>query len=249
MMKIINAEKFERSPDAVLFDLDNTVYPYDPAHAAAMNAVRRKVSDMFLISHEQFDDAFDQARGEVKKRLGMTAASCSRLLYFQRMLEIIGLGSQVLLALDFEQTYWRTFIGNAVLFDGVKEFLDDLRLARIPVALVTNLTAQIQFRKIIYFELDGYFDCIVTSEEAGSEKPDCAPFDIAIEKMRVERDRFWMIGDDPVNDIAGARNAIDAVTLQKIHDGVRLGEGEHRPDAVFEDYDCLRKMFRKLQAS
>ena len=41
----------------------------------------------------------------------------------QRMLEIMGLGSQVLLALDLEQTYWRTFLGNAVLFEVLKNFL------------------------------------------------------------------------------------------------------------------------------
>ena len=69
----------------------------------------------------------------------------------QRMLEIMGLGSQVLVALDLEQTYWRTFLNSAVLFDGVRELLDEIRLYGIPTAIVTDLTAQIQFRKIIYF--------------------------------------------------------------------------------------------------
>jgi HAD superfamily hydrolase (TIGR01549 family) len=100
------------------------------------------------------------------------------------MLEIMGVGSQVLLALDFEQTYWRTFLSHAVLFEGVKELLDDLRLLGIPTAIVTDLTAQIQFRKVVYFNLDHYFDYIVTSEEAGYDKPHPAPFQIALEKMR-----------------------------------------------------------------
>ncbi len=123
---------------------------------------------------------------QIKNRLKGTGSSHSRLLYLQRMLEILGLGSQVLLALDFEQTYWRTFLSNAILFDGVKELLEDIRLIGIPTAIVTDLTAQIQFRKIVYFGLEYYFDFIVTSEEARYDKPHEAPFKIAVEKCALK---------------------------------------------------------------
>ena len=182
----------------------------------------------------------------VKARLAHTAASHSRLIYLQRMLEIMGLGSQVLLALDFEQTYWRTFLSHATLFDGVKDMLDDLRLLGIPTAVVTDLTAQIQFRKIVYFGLDQCFDYIVTSEEAGFDKPHAAPFQIALEKMRPKGDCIWMVGDNAVADIRGAREKINAVTLQKVHEGVERGTGENAPDAAFGDFQELRQLIRKL---
>jgi putative hydrolase of the HAD superfamily len=246
MMKINNPERFNRLPDAFLFDTDNTLYPYDPAHAAAQSAVREKVAKILSISPEDFDKAFNQARKEVKSRLKHTASSHSRLLYLQRMLEIMGLGSQVLLALDFEQTYWRTFLSNAMLFDGVKELLDDIRLLGIPTAIVTDLTAQIQFRKVVYFGLDNYFDYIVTSEEAGFDKPHEAPFKIALEKMQPKGDCIWMIGDNPVNDIKGAREQINSVTLQKIHDGVVVGVESCEPDANFNDFHELRNLLKKI---
>lgn len=245
-MNIYKPELFSRLPDAFLFDTDNTLYPYDPAHAAAHAAVREKVVSTFSISPDDFEKAFKEARNQVKARLKHTASSHSRLLYLQRMLEIMGLGSQVLLALDFEQTYWRTFLSNAVLFDGVKELLDDIRLLGIPTAIVTDLTAQIQFRKVVYFGLDHYFDYIVTSEEAGFDKPHEAPFEIALEKMRPQGDCIWMIGDNPINDIRGAREKIQAVTLQKIHTGVDLGIGGDAPDASFADFASLRKLIAKL---
>lgn len=245
-MKIINPQQFTRLPDAFLFDTDNTLYPYDPAHAAAQHAVKEKVVSTFSISPQDFDKAFKEARNQVKTRLKHTASSHSRLLYLQRMLEIMGLGSQVLLALDFEQTYWRTFLSNAVLFDGVKELLDDIRLLGIPTAIVTDLTAQIQFRKVVYFGLDHYFDYIVTSEEAGFDKPHEAPFQIALEKMRPQGDCIWMIGDNPVNDICGAREKINAVTLQKIHTGCEMGTGSNSPDGAFQEYDALRRLIARL---
>jgi putative hydrolase of the HAD superfamily len=246
MIQITNQSCFTRLPDAVLFDTDNTLYPYDPAHIAAQEAVKRKVMDTFSISATDFDSAFSEARKQIKTRLGQTASSHSRLLYLQRMLEIMGLGSQVLLALDFEQTYWRTFLANADLFDDVKELLDDLRLLGIPTAIVTDLTAQIQFRKVVYFGLDYYFNYIVTSEEAGFDKPHAAPFQIALEKMQPKGDCIWMIGDNPVNDIRGGREQINAITLQKLHDGVILGDGINVPDASFKEFKELRALLKKI---
>ena len=247
-MNLYNPERFNRLPDAFLFDTDNTLYAYDPAHRAAMAAVRQKVTRTFSIQEAEFDKAFDDARKQVKARLKHTASSHSRLLYLQRMLEIMGLGSQVLLALDFEQTYWRTFLSNAPLFEGVREVLDDIRLLGIPTAVVTDLTAQIQFRKVVYFGLDHYFDYIVTSEEAGADKPHPEPFQIAIEKMRPKGDCIWMIGDNPVNDIQGARTCLNAVTLQKVHLGTATGTGAAAADAVFNDFRQLRSLISRIAA-
>ena len=245
-MRILNPQQVTQLPDAFLFDTDNTLYPYDPAHNVAMNAVRVKVASTFSIGETDVDKAYEEARRQIKHRLKHTAASHSRLLYLQRMLEIMGLGSQVLLALDFEQTYWRSFLSNAVLFDGVKDVLDDIRLLGIPTAVVTDLTAQIQFRKIVYLGLDHYFDYIVTSEEAGHDKPHERPFQIATEKMRPKGDRIWMIGDNPVNDILGAREKINAVTLQKVHPGTPAGLDECAPDVIFNNFSELRALIGRL---
>lgn len=245
-LNIYSPDAFRNKPDAVLFDTDNTLYPYEPPHQAAMLAVRTKATRIFGIEPEKFDQSFNAARKAIKDRLGNTASSHSRLLYFQQMLEIIGLRSQVLLALDLEQTYWRTFLSNAQLFTGVKEFLDDLRIAGIPTAIVTDLTAQIQFRKIVYFGLDHYFDYIVTSEEAGFDKPHKAPFEIAAQKMQSKGGCIWMIGDNPVTDNGGARAAIGAVIIQKIHNGIVIGEEENKPDCVINNYDELRILFSKI---
>ncbi len=161
----------------------------------------------------------------------------------------MGLGSQVLLALDFEQTYWRTFLANAVLFDDIIDLLDDFRLLGIPTAIVTDLTAQIQFRKVVYFGLDHHFNYIVTSEEAGYDKPHAAPFLIALEKMQPNGNCIWMIGDNPINDICGSKDSINAITFQKIHEGVELGSGPNTPDVCFNDFRSLRELLTTLRRS
>ncbi len=245
-LKLNRPERFETLPAAVLLDSDNTLYPYGPAHEAGLAATRAKATNVLSIQPRQFDEGYARARDEVKAQLGATASSHSRLLYFQRLLELLGLNTQVLLALDLEQTYWRTYLSHARLFEGVVEFLDELRIAGIPTAVVTDLTAQIQFRKIVYLGLDHYFDYVVTSEEAGRDKPDRAPFQLAVDKLQPGDGGIWMIGDDPETDIKGARESIDAITLQKRHGGVVVAEGEGRADLVFDDFAELSRLFKRL---
>ena len=245
-MKILSTEKINQIPHVILFDLDNTLYSYQAAHEQAMENVSSKVMKTLGISLSQFEKVYDEAKTQIKKQLGLTASSHSRLLYFQRMLEILGLGSQVLLALDFEQTYWRTFFNNAELFDGVKEFLDEIRILGISTAIVTDLTAQIQFRKIIYFGLEQYVDYIVTSEECQFDKPYSGMFELALNKIKPKGRCIWMIGDNPVNDIFGAKKSIQALTFQKYHQGVSIGKDENMPDVVFKDFYELKHFLTKI---
>ena len=245
-MKIINQEKFQQLPDSIFFDMDNTLYHYDSSHKEAMNIVRNKIVNRFGIKDEDFNMAFNKARKIIKNQLGAVASSHSRLLYFEKMFEIMGLKSQALLSLELERTYWRFFLKNAILFDGIKTLLDDIRILGIPMAIVTDLTAQIQFKKILYFNLDGYFDFIVTSEESGSDKPHPSSFELAIEKIQPKSDHIWMIGDNPKNDIYGARNSINAICIQKIHDGIEIGKGLQEPDAYFEKFSELQSLLKRL---
>lgn len=246
MTHYFNRARFQQPPSAVLLDLDNTLYDYSHAHRAAMRAVQDKAGALFSITPALFEQAFDRARADVKQRLAGTASSHSRLLYFQRMLEIIGLNSQVLLALDLEQSYWRAFLNHAELFEGVREFLDDLRFHGIPSGIVTDLTAQIQFRKLVHFGLDHAVDYLVTSEEVGYDKPHAAPFLLALEKMQATAALVWMIGDSAQSDIMGARTAINAVTLQKLHGDIKAGKGEQQPDATFQNFTELSTLLHSL---
>ena len=226
----------QKKPQAIIFDTDNTLYPYEPAHKAATKAVEIKACDLLGISLEKFNKAFITARLEVKVQLNKTASSHSRLLYYQRTIEILGLNTQILMTLDLEQTYWRTVLANCRLFPEVKEFILDLKNEGVVTAIITDLTAQIQFRKIIYFGLDNYFDYVVTSEEAGADKPSSEPFEIALKKLQISSENIWMIGDNANADIMGA-SQFNMLTLQKKHQGVSISKNA---TYVFENYIELR---------
>jgi putative hydrolase of the HAD superfamily len=239
-VEIRNKQAFQDKPAAVIFDTDNTLYDYAPANEAATAAVEEKARSLLGVSNSEFSIAFLEARQEIKGRLGNTASSHSRLLYFQRTVELLGINTQVMVILDLEQTYWRTFLATSILFPGVKDFVLDLRRENIPTTVVTDLTAQIQFRKLVYFGLDDVFDFVVTSEESGVDKPDPTSFNLVVEKLGVAGEKTWMIGDDPNKDILGARNGIGSATMQKRHRGVKILEGESGPDLIFDHFSELR---------
>ena len=228
-----------KQPKAVIFDTDNTLYPYNPAHKAATNAVEEKVENVLGVNKEEFSQAFNEARKEIKDRLGNTASSHSRLLYMQRAIEKLELGTRILLTLDLEQTYWRTFLNNCRLFPSVLDFIHLLKSKGIVTANITDLTAQIQFRKLIYFGLDELFDYVVTSEEAGRDKPDRRAFELALIKLKLKYEDVWMIGDNPKSDMYGA-GMMGITKIQKVHKGVDvLNDGVGIPDLVFNDFRQL----------
>ena len=182
---------------------------------------------------------YNLAKQEVKANLPSQPSSHSRLLYFQRMIELLGYKSQLLLALDFEQTFWRTFLANAPLFPGVTETLSFLNEVNMPIAIVTDLTSHIQLRKLTYFGLEDTFDAVVTSEEVGLDKPNIKNFLLVLKKLKLKEDsHFWMIGDNPKADIFGSKQ-LNSTTFQKIHNKVKIGNNKCQPDYIFSDYFLL----------
>ena len=242
-----NSMDILKKPDAVLFDTDDTLYEYRPANKKAMEAVSLKAEKLLGINQIEFKKYFNRARNEIKLQLGNTASSHSRLLYFQRMLEILDFKAQLIIALDLEQTFWRTFLANAPLFEGVIELLDDLRLHQIPIGIVTDLTAHIQLRKLTYFHLEDTFDAVVCSEEVGLDKPDPRNFELVLKKLNIkEFDNVWVVGDNAKTDIAGGKS-IGAITFQKIHKGVPIGTGVNTPDFIVNNFRELQRYFDKTK--
>ncbi len=234
-------------PKAVIFDTDNTLYPYLPAHKEATRAVENKVEKLLGIDKIIFRQVFLEAREEIKLRLGNVASSHSRLLYMQRTIEKLELGTRILTTLDLEQTYWRTFLSNCKLFPGVIEFIQILKSKGVITANITDLTAQIQFRKLVYFGLDEFFDYVVTSEEAGADKPDKRPFEVAFEKLQISHKDTWMIGDDPKSDMLGA-GEMGLKKIQKIHNGVKVAKtGIAKPDFIFSDYSEIISLINSVK--
>lgn len=246
MLRHLNSRVHLTKPGAVLFDIDNTLYDYEFANYAASQAVERTAIGLLHISRDTYRTALKQARQDIKARLGNTSSSHSRLLYFQRMVEILGFRPRLSFILELEQMFWDTFFTNAPLFPGVVGFLQCLRHQEIPTAIITDLTAQVQLRKLVYFKIENAFDVVVTSEEVGTDKPEFRNFKLALDKLQVETNnsQIWMVGDNPKTDILGGQT-IGAVTFQKVHGSLKVGVGREAPDYAFSTFTELAQCVSK----
>jgi putative hydrolase of the HAD superfamily len=194
----------------ILLDIDNTLYAYDESHKVALEAVVDFIKKNFSFSGDEIIIAYDQARKMVQIELGLIAASHNRVLYFQKMLEILDINA-LKYSLTVYNLYWDTFLISMKPFNNVYKLLEKYK---DKICLVTDLTAQIQHRKIKKLELDKYISLMVTSEEAGREKPHPYIFMAALKKMNLNVDEVCMIGDSFNKDIVGASNlGIDSIWI------------------------------------
>ncbi len=111
------------------------------------------------------------------------------------------------LSLRMYEAYWGTFLEKMQLFDGAREFMDRMRAHGITMMICTDLTAHIQHRKIEALGIAGDIKYLVTSEEAGKEKPAPEMFALCLEKLGVKPEEVCYLGDSPVKDVEGARAA------------------------------------------
>jgi putative hydrolase of the HAD superfamily len=189
----------------ILMDLDHTLYDYDPCHKAGMKAVFDWMNITFGIAFDDLESAFSKSRKHINKSLMETASSHNRILYFQRMLETLQLPS-LQHSITLYNLYWDTFLDKIKLDEGVLDTLQEFKALKKKICLLTDLTAHIQHRKLHRLGIFNLLDYMVTSEEAGREKPDPVMFSLALNKLTMMRTEVCMIGDNFEKDIMGADN-------------------------------------------
>jgi len=185
----------------LILDIDNTLYDYKSTHENAFELLVLETKKETNKNKDTVIEAYIQARKEIHIELSETASSHNRLLYIQRMLELLHVNSMNL-SLKLYNTYWNTFLNTMKPYNNVIEFLNHHKDKSI--CLLTDLTAHIQHRKVEKLGLDKYADFIVTSEEAGKEKPHPYMFMLALKKMNLNSSEVCMIGDSYKKDIIGA---------------------------------------------
>jgi putative hydrolase of the HAD superfamily len=91
------------------------------------------------------------------------------------------------------------------IIPGVHETLDDLRGRGLALAVVSNWDVSLHVH-LADLGLSPFFDTVVTSAEAGVEKPRVEIFELALARLGVSAHRALHVGDQP-SDEQGARVA------------------------------------------
>lgn len=235
--------------DAVLFDLDDTLYPYGPCNEAGKAAARTAASDRgyeFATDPDTFEAFYQRGRHRAKRDVAGTAASHHRLLYFTSALEAVTGEPQPEDALALADAYWDGYLEAMSLESDVQATLETLREDGLSLALITNLTTRIQLRKLTTLGLEDAFDVVLTSEEAGQEKPASVMFTLPLARLECPPSRAILVGDSIPADIVGA-NAIgvESVLYCASEDPDTTGLSPHEtPDHHLQAFGELTDLVR-----
>ena len=218
---------------SVFFDLDDTLYDYTTAHETAMATLSAFAEGALGLSPQRFVELHSEAFRLQRERSGPCAATHSRLLRFQLMLEEAG--KPIAYAPEMTNLYWSTLLERIRPLPGAIEVLGSLRLKGLTVGIGTNMTSDWQYAKLKRLGLMAYVDYIVTSEEAGVEKPEPGLFQLCVQKAGCAPRECAFVGDSLKIDALGARDAgLNAFWLCPQPDSEAVPDGVTRIRALGE---------------
>ena len=183
--------------EAVLFDLDGTLFDRDAAVAGILAwqagafaaAIRPERSADFIRRVTALDEHGHRDKGEVYDvvvaEFGLDASTRDQLL-----------GS-----------FWAEYPRHCQLGTGVAATLLELRRRGKRLGIVTNGVASVQNAAIDALDIRGMMDAVLISETEGLRKPDPEMFRRAAGRVGVALDRCCFVGDHPTVDVAGAMSA------------------------------------------
>ena len=188
----------------VIFDIDNTLYDYDKNHILGMKALTDYCQSEFDLNEKEVLACYHQAMDITNRRIGTdTAAIHSRMLRFQCMTELLKQPYFPHVE-NMYHAYWDTLIDHAEPSPGILSLLTELKNRHIRIGIGTDMTASIQYKKLLKLGLAPYIDFIVTSQEAGVEKPHPHFFDVCLEKAGCLPEECAFVGDNQKKDVKGA---------------------------------------------
>lgn len=222
---------------AIVFDLDDTLYPERQYVLSGFRAVAHWAEERFgwpaRDSATEMRELFDQ--GE-------------RRHVFNRWLAAHGV----------EPTAWiPTLVGvyrrhspRIHPYPCVRRLLGRLA-ASYRLGVVTDGYLEVQQRKMAALRLDGPFQAVVYSDAFGRDawKPSPRPFRAVLDRLGVEPSRAVYVGDNPAKDFLGARRAgMRSVRIRHsggLHHDVLPADAEHAPDWEIAELGELEPTLRE----
>lgn len=92
------------------------------------------------------------------------------------------------------------------IFPGVEKAIKELHRKGYKLAVVTSRLANTSLRGLRKFDIEKYFNCIITADDTDVHKPDPLPINMALQKLNSKNNRSIMIGDS-IFDVQCAKNA------------------------------------------
>ena len=184
--------------DAVFFDIDDTLYDTSGFAKLARKAALNSMIDAGLPmepgeAYKLLREIIDEKGSNYDKHFNVLTK------------RVFGEEKPLLIALGMI-TYHNVKFALLRLFPNTISSLIYLKGKGYTLGVISNGITIKQWEKLIRLGLHHFFEEVVTSQEAGVEKPNEKIFQLALDRMGCEAERSVMIGNKFNEDIMGALN-------------------------------------------
>ncbi len=204
---------------AVLFDLDDTLFDHQHSCRAGLAAVQNMFPERLAGPIEQLESRYRSLLEDSHMQVldGLLSIDESRVERFQVLLSSSEGPANAEVAHAAASNYRDEFNAAYRPVPGAVELVALLRQhARIGV--ITNHVVDEQVKKVAAIGIESLIDELVISEEVGVTKPDPLIFHTALNRLKTTADRAVMIGDSWPSDIEGAIGiGVRAIWLNRYH--------------------------------
>ena len=222
---------------AVLFDIDDTLYP---TSAFAARARRRAVEAMVHAGLQvPVDEAYAELMAVVREFSSNYGGHYDQLL--KRLSDRLRPGVHPGIVIASGVCAYHATKEHLKAFPDALRCLDALSRTTLLRGVLTNGLTVKQSEKLVRLGLENAFSpgAIFISEEIGVAKPHPRIFLTACERLGVEPGETLYVGDDPVRDVDPAHGA-GLLTCLRRGDGSHCGTpGVHAPDIAVGTLDEL----------
>jgi len=131
----------------------------------------------------------------------------------------------------FETYYEKHCISDIVLYDGIKELLENIK-DKFILTIATNASNTFAIQMTKYLKIYNYFDDIVGANDVKNAKPYPDMLNLLIKKHNFKLQNTILVGDSPKDLMAASNAHIDSIL-------VNWGFTNHKKDAL-ETVDELK---------
>jgi|APSaa5957512535_1039671.scaffolds.fasta_scaffold69590_2 putative hydrolase of the HAD superfamily len=202
--------------NAVIFDIDNTLYPeieYFIDVVSAYTPLSIYVNEIRAL----WETGFRYNSEDILRDI---------LLYFN---------------LDSTKNHndlfemYRSVHSNIILDEDTINSLEYLMKNNIKIGILTNGVREVQQNKFKCLNLENYVDGVIYAKLTGEEKPHQKPFNSICNLLGIPMRNTLMIGDDYKNDVLGALNAgMHSVFLNKYPSVKPVNSYKHSFSSIYD---------------
>jgi len=219
----------------IFFDLDRTLWDFNKNSEASLNLLYRDYQLQSTFgSFLFFKSRFEYHNGKLWNAYYQDRIKKEVLMYRRFYLTLKEAGKDNLeLAKDLSADFIEISPLQTRTFPHAHETLSYLKKKGYNLHIITNGFNEVQSKKLANCKLDSYFTHLITSENAGANKPSKLIFDYAMQQTGAKPNNSIMVGDDLKTDIAGARSShIDQIYFNNLNI-------KHNSDITYEINDLI----------